>query len=121
MFDYAFASSIHILMFSKNNNNNKNKKNQTTTTKTQPVHEVIINVHISKGDGGVEERRHSRRKKVHFQRNGEKTHYRCKGHDGFGMDWEARSRVSASCQYWQVLKTFKEVKTLFSVYKSSAL
>lgn len=29
--------------------------------------------------------------------------------------------VSASCQYWQVLKTFKEVKTLFSVYKSSVL
>lgn len=47
-------------------------------------------------------------------------HYRCKGHNGFGMDGEARFRASASCQHWQVLKTFKEVKTLFSVYKSSA-
>lgn len=45
-------------------------------------------------------------------------HYRCKGHNGFGMDGEARFRAFASCQYWQVLKTFKEVKTLFSVYKS---
>lgn len=46
---------------------------------------------------------------------------RCKGHNGFGMDWGAHFRVSASCRYWQVLKTFKEVKTLFSVYKSWAL
>ena len=31
------------------------------------------------------------------------------------------AHVCASCQYWQLLKTFKEVKTLFSVYKSSVL
>lgn len=49
-----------------------------------------------------------------------KLHYRCKGHNGFGMDGEARFGAFASRQCWQVLKTFKEVKTLFSVYKSSA-
>jgi hypothetical protein len=41
-----------------------------------------------------------------------KMHYRYKGHNGFGIDWAVRFRVSASCQYWQVLKTFKEVKNI---------
>lgn len=47
--------------------------------KKQPVHEVIINAHILKGVGSlifggyVEERRHSGRRKVHFQRNGGKS------------------------------------------------
>ena len=54
------------------------------------------------------------------EREGE-AYYRWKGHNGSGTFLEARFRVSASCQYWQVLKTFKEVKTLFSVYKSSVL
>lgn len=60
IFDYAFASSIHILMFWQK--------------KKQPVHEVIINVHILKEKKisiwwlcrGEE---HSGREKVHFQRN----------------------------------------------------
>lgn len=47
------------------------------------------------------------KKKIFFQKRGKKkTCYRWKGHNGFGRFLAARFRVSASCQYWQVLKTF---------------
>lgn len=91
------------------------------------MHEVIINVHILKEKknlnlvamwrrGGILEGR-----RYIFKEMKIKMCCRCKGHNGLGMDWEAHFRVSASCRYWQVLKTFKEVKTLFGVYKSLAL
>lgn len=59
------------------------------------------------------------KKKTHKKKRSE--HYGWKGHNGFGTYLQARFGVCASCQYWQLLKTFKEVKTLFSVYKSSVL
>lgn len=91
------------------------------------MHEVIINGHIlrerkkSQFGGYVEERGILEGKKYIFKEMKIEMRCRCKGHNGFGMDWGAHFRVSASCRYWQVLKTFKEVKTLFSVYKSWAL
>lgn len=96
--------------------------------KKQPGHEVIINGHIlrerkkisiwwlCRGEGAF-----WKGKKYIFKEMKIEMRCRCKGHNGFGMDWGAHFRVSASCRYWQVLKTFKEVKTLFSVYKSWAL
>lgn len=82
----------------------KKKKKSTTTIKQNKrlVHEVIINAHVLKEvreshfGGYIGELEAFWRKQVHFQRNRGKMQYRCKGHNGFGMDLEKHARFRVS-------------------------